>query len=304
MNTAIVGAGVMGTGIAQVLTSAGHPVALYDPDAAALAGVESRLRAGAELAGVRAEDVLERLTVHRDLGTAVRGAELVVEAGPERLAVKQAIFRDLDRLAPPGAVLASNTSAIPIGRIADATSRPQRVIGTHFWNPPYLVPLVEVVQAERSDPGLIALTIDVLDRAGMKPVHVAVDVPGFVGNRLQHALKREAIALVAAGVCSAETVDLVTRFGFGARLGVVGPLEQSDLSGLELTLAIHEVLISSLDRTAGPHPLLVEKVRRGETGASAGRGFREWRPGEAEARRTEITRELAEAARRRREPTR
>ena len=136
----------------------------------------------------------------------------------------------------------------------------------------------------------------------MKPVHVAADVPGFVGNRLQHALKREAIALVADGICTAETVDTVTRFGFGARLGIVGPLEQADLSGLELTLAIHQTLMPDLDRTPVPHPLLVEKVRKGETGAAAGRGFRQWRPGEAQARRDQITRELVRLAAARRKP--
>ncbi|MFE2427807.1 3-hydroxyacyl-CoA dehydrogenase family protein [Streptomyces sp. NPDC059373] len=293
LSIAIVGAGVMGTAIAQVFATAGQPVTVYDPDPVVLTGVEARLRAGTELAGTSAEDALGLLTLAPGLAAAVRDADLVIEAGPERVAVKQAIFRDLDQLTAPGVVLASNTSAIPIGEIARDTRRPERVIGTHFWNPPYLVPLVEVVQARRSDPELIAWTCQVLDEVGMKPVHVVADVPGFVGNRLQHALKREAIALVAAGVCSAETVDTVTRYGFGARLGIVGPLEQSDLSGLELTLAIHEVLMPSLDRTAGPHPLLVEKVRKGET-------FREWRPGEAEARRAEITRALAEAAARRR----
>jgi 3-hydroxybutyryl-CoA dehydrogenase len=200
-------------------------------------------------------------------------------------------------------VLASNTSAIPIREIARDLAGRARVIGTHFWNPPSLVPLVEVVQAGASDPAAVQTTIALLERIGMKPVHVAADVPGFVGNRLQHALKREAIALVADGVCTAETVDTVTRFGFGARLGIVGPLEQADLSGLELTLAIHQTLMPDLDRTAEPHPLLVEKVRKGETGAAAGRGFRQWRPGEAQARQAEITRELARqaAARRTRE---
>jgi 3-hydroxybutyryl-CoA dehydrogenase len=135
----------------------------------------------------------------------------------------------------------------------------------------------------------------------MKPVHVRSDVPGFVGNRLQHALKREAIALVADGVCDAETVDTVTRYGFGARLGIVGPLEQADLTGLQLTLAIHDVLMPSLDRTPVPHPFLVSKVERGETGAAVGRGFRDWAPGEAQERRTQITRELVAAARRRAE---
>jgi 3-hydroxybutyryl-CoA dehydrogenase len=144
-------------------------------------------------------------------------------------------------------------------------------------------------------------TIRLLRRVGAEPVHVRTDLPGFVGNRLQHALKREAIALVAAGVCDAETVDLVTRHGFGARLGIVGPLEQADLSGLELTLAIHEVLMPSLDRTAVAHPYLVEKVHSGQTGAAAGQGFRRWTPGQAAERRDQITRELVAAALRRRQ---
>jgi 3-hydroxybutyryl-CoA dehydrogenase len=219
----------------------------------------------------------------------------VIEAAPERLEMKRRIFAVLADAAPAGAVLASNTSAIPIQEITAGLPAPHRVIGTHFWNPPYLVPLVEVVQAAASDPAAVRRTIGLLDRIGMKPVHVAADVPGFVGNRLQHALKREAIALVAAGICTAETVDTVTRYGFGARLGIVGPLEQSDLSGLELTLAVHETLMPALDNTPVPHPLLVEKVRNGETGAAAGSGFRRWRPGEAQARRDEITRELAAA---------
>jgi 3-hydroxybutyryl-CoA dehydrogenase len=126
----------------------------------------------------------------------------------------------------------------------------------------------------------------------MRPVHVKADIPGFIGNRLQHAMKREAIALVAAGHCTAEALDEVVRHGFGARLAAIGPLEQADLGGLELTLAIHETLMPDLDRTAVPHPLLVEKVRRGETGVAVGKGFREWREGEAEAVSARVTDEL------------
>jgi 3-hydroxybutyryl-CoA dehydrogenase len=271
---------------------------LYDPDAASLASLPDRVRTGLDLLELPAGPALDRLTVAGDLAVAVRGADLVIEAGPERLAVKQEIFAALDRLTGPAVVLASNTSAIPIRDIAREVMHRERVLGTHFWNPPYLVPLVEVVQSAASDPAGIAWTIRLLDRVGMKPVHVRTDVPGFVGNRLQHALKREAIALVADGVCDAETVDTVTRYGFGARLGIVGPLEQSDLSGLRLTQAIHEVLMPSLDRTATVHPFLAAKVERGETGAAAGRGFRDWAPGEAAARRTEIIGELLAARRR------
>jgi 3-hydroxybutyryl-CoA dehydrogenase len=298
LRVAVIGAGLMGAGIAQVFVTAGLPVAIYDSAPAALESVRSRVAEGLEILQILNENPLRLLTTAGVLADAVLGADMVIEAAPERLAVKQAIFAELDRLAPPGAVLASNTSAIPIRDITAGLRRRQRVIGTHFWNPPYLVPLVEVVQAAASDLAAVDWAMALLDRIGMKPVHVAADVPGFVGNRLQHALKREAIALVANGVCTAETVDTVTRFGFGRRLGIVGPLEQSDLTGLELTLAIHETIMPVLDRTPEPHPLLVEKVRRGETGAAAGRGFRDWTPGQAEARRAEVTRELAGQARR------
>jgi 3-hydroxybutyryl-CoA dehydrogenase len=298
---AIIGAGLMGAGIAQVFLSAGVPVAVYDPAPAALAGLPARICAGLDLLGIARAGPLGLLRPATSLAAAVTEASLVIEAAPERLAVKRRIFAELEDAAPPAAVLASNTSAIPIREITQDLRDRQRVIGTHFWNPPSLVPLVEVVQARASDPAAAATTIALLDRIGMKPVHVAADVPGFVGNRLQHALKREAIALVADGICTAETVDTVTRFGFGARLGIVGPLEQADLGGLELTLAIHETLMPDLDRTPVPHPLLVEKVRAGETGAAAGRGFLTWQPGEARARREEIAGELAELARTRRQ---
>jgi 3-hydroxybutyryl-CoA dehydrogenase len=290
---AVIGAGVMGAGIAQVFLAAGLPVRVYDPSAQARDSLPARISAGLQLLKLPNASALDRLTTVPRLPDAAAQAELVIEAAPEVLAVKQRIFADLDAAAPPGAVLASNTSALPIREITRDVRGRHRVIGTHFWHPPYLVPLVEVVQAGASDPDLVQWAIRLLARAGLKPVHVAADVPGFVGNRLQHALKREAIALVADGICTAETVDTVTRYGFGARLGIVGPLEQSDLSGLGLTLAIHETLMPALDNTPVPHPLLVEKVRNGETGAAAGRGFRRWRPGEAQARRDQITRELA-----------
>ena len=300
---AVIGAGLMGAGIAQVFLTAGVPVTMYDPVPAALDSVPGRITDGLALLGLPDDHPLQLLRTARSLADAAGQADLVIEAAPEQLAVKQRIFAELDTAARADAVLASNTSAIPIREITLGLRGRQRVIGTHFWNPPYLLPLVEVVQAEASDPAAVQWAIALLDLVGLKPVHVSADVPGFVGNRLQHALKREAIALVANGICTAETVDTVTRFGFGARLGIVGPLEQSDLSGLELTLAIHQTLIADLDRTPGPHPLLLEKIRNGETGAAAGRGFRPWRPGEAQARRDEIARELAQlaACRRKRE---
>jgi 3-hydroxybutyryl-CoA dehydrogenase len=156
--------------------------------------------------------------------------------------------------------------------------------------------LVEVVRAEHTDGAMAAQTQQWFQELGLTAVAVEHDVAGFVGNRLQHALKREAIALVAAGVCSAETIDLVVREGFGARLGIVGPLEQSDLSGLGLTLAIHEVLMPDLDVTPTAHPYLVDLVERGHLGATSGQGFRSWPPGEADRRRAEISAALVRAA--------
>jgi 3-hydroxybutyryl-CoA dehydrogenase len=138
--------------------------------------------------------------------------------------------------------------------------------------------------------------MDLLRDAGKTPVHVRRDVPGFVGNRLQHAMKREAVALVAAGVCDAETIDIVVREGFGARTAVLGPMEQSDLVGLNLTLDIAEVLYADLDRTPGPHPFLREKVKAGKLGMKTGEGLRQWTPQSADAVRERLSRFLAEQA--------
>jgi 3-hydroxybutyryl-CoA dehydrogenase len=294
---AVVGAGVMGCGIAQILAAAGWLVCLHDPAPTALSAAPGRIRSGLELVGRGAEPVLSLVRTDADLAAAVEDAELVIEAGPERLAIKRRIFEELDALTLPETVLASNTSAIPIREIASRVVRRGRVLGTHFWNPPQLVRLVEVVQSDDTDPRHVAWTMAALAQAGMKPVHVKADIPGFIGNRLQHALKREAIALVAAGVCDAETIDTVVKEGFGSRLASIGPLEQSDLSGLELTLAIHEVLMPSLDVTPVAHPLLVEKVAAGELGAATGQGFRSWAPGQAAALRARVDRALVEAAR-------
>jgi 3-hydroxybutyryl-CoA dehydrogenase len=170
-------------------------------------------------------------------------------------------------------------------------------VGTHFWNPPHLVPLVEVIQNEKTGDDVVPQTMELLRRVGKTPVHVRRDIPGFVGNRLQHAMKREAIALVAAGVCDAETIDTVVREGFGARTAVLGLMEQSDLVGLDLALDIAEVLYAHLDRTAGPHPFLRDKVRAGKLGMKTGESLRTWTPEQAEAVRAWLSRFLAEQAR-------
>jgi 3-hydroxybutyryl-CoA dehydrogenase len=290
----VIGAGMMGAGIAHVIAGAGMTCRIYDPVNESRSSVRSRVTTSCELLGLDAEDVMGRIEVCDDLRTACQGSTLVIEAGPENVAVKHAIFAELSDVTASSTILASNTSAIPIGIIGDAVEDPSRVVGTHFWNPPYLVQLVEVVQSASTSMEVVEATMRILASAAMVPVHVRIDVPGFVGNRMQHALKREAIALVANGVCSAETVDLVVRHGFGRRLGLVGPLEQADLGGTDLTLAIHEILMPAIDSTPVAHPYLVAMVERGDLGAKSGRGFFEWSPGEAQRRRAEINQGLLE----------
>ena len=295
----VVGAGLMGHGIAQVFADAGHAVAVHDPDPAALARVPDRV--GDIFRLLEADPApVELISLHERLEDALEGANFVIEAGPERVYVKREIFAALDALTGPDVVLASNTSAIPIRDIATKASNRARILGAHFWNPPHFVPLVEVIQSDQTDIKFVKRTMDLLAGAGMSPVHVKRDIPGFIGNRLQHALKREAIALVASGVCDAETLDRVVTEGFGSRLGVLGPLEQSDMIGLGLTLDAHRVLIADLDRTPGPHPLLEKKVTAGETGMAVGQGFRHWTPDQAAAVRKRFQEHLANEARKRR----
>ncbi len=291
----VVGGGLMGHGIAYLLAAAGHAVAIYEPSAEIRASLPRRLQAIVDLLG---DDpaLLKRISAHDTLAAAVSGATFVFEAAPEKLPLKQKIFAELESAVAPETILASNSSAIPSTEIGRHLKYRDRVVGTHFWNPPHLVPLVEVIQNEKTSDDVVRRTMDLLRAAGKVPVHVCRDVPGFVGNRLQHAMKREAIALVAAGVCDAETIDTVVKEGFGARTAVLGPMEQSDLVGLDLALDIAEVLYEHLDRTPGPHQLLRDKVKAGKLGMKTGEGLRKWTPETADTVRQRLSRFLAEQA--------
>ncbi len=292
----VIGGGLMGHGIAYLFATAGHRVGIFEPDAASRASLPRRLNAIVALLGDDA-GLLQRISVHETMAPAVAGAAFVFEAAPEKLPLKQRVFAELEALAAPHAILASNSSAIPTTEIGRDLKHRDRVVGTHFWNPPHLVPLVEVIQNEKTSDDVVRATIALLRDAGKVPVHVRRDVPGFVGNRLQHAMKREAFALVAAGVCDAETIDTVVKEGFGARTAVLGPMEQSDLVGLDLALDIAEVLYEHLDRTAAAPTILREKVKAGQLGMKTGEGLRQWPPGKADAVRERLSRFLAEQAR-------
>jgi 3-hydroxybutyryl-CoA dehydrogenase len=295
----VVGGGLMGHGIAYLFAASGHHVNVFEPFPGVRASLPQRLRAIVELLGDDPR-LLTRIAAHDSLASAVQGADWIFEAAPEKLPLKQEIFAAIEKLVAPTTVLASNSSAIPSTEIGRHLAHRERMVGTHFWNPPHLVPLVEVIQNERTSGEVVERTMQLLRHAGKVPVHVRRDIPGFVGNRLQHAMKREAVALVATGVCDAETIDTVVREGFGARTAVLGPMEQSDLVGLDLALDIAEVLYRDLDRIAGPHPFLRDKVKAGKLGMKTGEGFRKWTAAEADAVRERLSRFLAEQAKTRR----
>jgi 3-hydroxybutyryl-CoA dehydrogenase len=168
----------------------------------------------------------------------------------------------------------------------------ERALGTHWWNPPFLVPLVEVIETQWTSPQAIAWTMHLHEAAGKKPAHVKKDVPGFIGNRLQHALWREAISLVEHGICDAATVDAVIKASFGRRLAVLGPLENADLVGTDLTLAIHDTVLPAIENRPGSSPYLQDLVADGKLGFKSGEGFRKWSPEEQAALRTKVMQHL------------
>src|SRR5262245_22746408 len=291
----IVGAGLMGHGIGYLLAAAGHTVRIYDPSAEWRNSLPQRLEVARALLGGDPA-LLGRITAHDQMAAAMKDVAFVFEAAPEKLPLKQQIFAELESVTSPTTILASNSSAIPSTDIGAKLKHRDRVVGTHFWNPPHLVPLVEVIQNDKTSEQTVQKTIGLLRDAGRNPVHVKKDIPGFVGNRLQHALKREAIALVAAGVCDADTIDEVVKTGFGARMAVLGPMEQSDLVGLDLTLDIQNVLIADLDRSAAPQQFLRDKVAAEKLGMRTGEGFRKWTPEQADQVRERLRIYLAEQA--------
>ena len=293
---AIVGGGLMGAGIAQVFAAAGHSVAVFEPDERTRASLGQRIADNLTLVGADPAPA-DHVTACDRLDEAVAGADFVFEAAPEQIPLKQSIFAELVETAPRQAILASNTSVIPIHRIAGGLPTAERIIGTHWWNPPYLVPLVEVIEAEFTAADTVTTMMALLTSVGKTPAHVKKDVPGFVANRLQHALWREAIAMVAEGICDAKTLDTCVKNSFGLRLAVLGPLENADLVGLDLTLDIHRTIIPELDRHAAPHDYLRARVAMGKLGFKSGEGFRTWTDDESQAVRKGLVEHLIAAQR-------
>lgn len=294
ISVTVLGAGLMGHGIGQVFARAGHSVVLTDPNEAVLNVALEKVACNIRFEGSDPERVICNMSTCVDLQRAVRSADLVIEAAPEKLELKQRLFAQVAAAAPTHAVLASNTSVIPITRIGERLDEQarRRLVGTHWWNPPHLIPLVEVVRTAHTSEEVFEQTFAWLQAAGKCPVRVQQDVTGFIGNRLQHALWREAIALIADGVCDAESIDLVVKNSFGMRMPVLGPMENADLVGLELTQDVHRVMFPDLKCDKTPSPLLGQLIAQGHTGMKAGQGLRSWSLAQAQEVHTRLAAHL------------
>jgi 3-hydroxybutyryl-CoA dehydrogenase len=288
---AVVGAGLMGHGIAQVFALAGHAVTITDSYKPNLESAKQRIAANLRDLGDD-ENAVERVTPVAGLADCVRDADYVVEAVLEDMPLKQRLFGEIEQHVRPDTILASNTSVMPITEIMRGLKHRERALGTHWWNPPFLVPLVEVVGTQWTAKAAIDFTMKLHADAGKQPAHVKKDVPGFIGNRLQHALWREAVSLVEHGICDAETVDAVIKASFGRRLAVLGPLENADLVGTDLSLAIHQTVLPAIDSRPGPSPYLEKLVKDGKLGFKSGEGFRKWSAEEQAALRKKVLEHL------------
>lgn len=262
---AVIGAGLMGHGIALELAAHGCDVRLYDSNPEQLARAEGRLaeslRLLQESGNLTAEQVAaanQNLRRTADLAEAVAGVDLVIEAVFENLELKQAVFRELDALAPAAAILASNTSSFMPSTLAAVTSRRDRVIVTHYFNPAHLLPLVEIVPGPETSAATIAAVRQLYESINKSPVVLREEILGFVGNRLQAALLREALALIQAGVASPADIDTIIRTGFGRRLALAGVFEVRDLSGWDVSVTVHEELVPAIAAGAEVPPVLYE----------------------------------------------
>ncbi|AWC78651.1 TPA: 3-hydroxyacyl-CoA dehydrogenase family protein [Serratia marcescens] len=292
---AVLGAGLMGVGIATHFIRHGHEVLLYDPDP------QRRVEAPAVASGILAElsDVgqfdrdereaaLARLRVTGDLN-AVAHARLLIEAIPERLELKHALYEQLEGLIADDAVIASNTSGLPPDELAARMTHPQRLLIAHFWHPPHLIPLVEIVPGSATEPRHLAAVQALLGEMALEAVLLERAAPGFVGNRLQFAVLREALHIVHSGIASAEVVDQVMRASLGRRYAMVGPLEAADMTGLATVADIARHLFPELATGDEMMALVEQRLQRGDTGQRSGQGFYLW----DEARRERIQRRRA-----------
>ena len=282
-NIAVIGAGLMGHGIAQEFACADYRVYIHDINDDLLQNAREQIGKNLRLLAEHGiieqtsiPETLQRIETTTELSTAVEKADYVVEAVTENLPLKQQIFEKLDNVCQPHTILASNTTALMPSQIGINTKRTDKILNTHYFNPPYLIPLVELIRSPNTSDETVSVTFDLLTAIGKTPAIIEKEALGFVGPRLQAALIREAFAIVEQGIASAETVDLVVRNSFGRRLSVAGPFEVFELAGWDLVLAAFEELYKDLNSSPNINPLLREMVDSGKLGVKSGEGFYQW----------------------------
>ena len=290
---AVIGTGTMGPGMGAVLARAGIAVAMYDVSEEAL----DRSKAGVGLA----DGVLDQLeTPHveggsirytADLADALENVDFVFEAVPEKLELKQEVFRNLERHVAGDTILASNTSGIPITKIAEACEKPERVVGTHWSNPPHLIPMIEVIPGERTSEQTVGAAVALVERIGYEAV-VEREVPGFVENRILYAIMREAVDLVDRGIIDADGMDRCVRWGIGYKLAVIGPMELLDMAGLDIYQAVGSYLNQDLCNSAEVSNTITDRTAEGKLGMKTGGGLYEYTPERIDELRAERARKL------------
>lgn len=278
----IVGGGLMGAGIAAKFALAGHAALVLETSPerratipAVIGGILQELQAAGAIDAAGSAAAAARVTLVGDL-TALATALLVIEVIPEVLAAKQELYQQMEAVLAPDALLASNTSGFLPDALSAGLARPERFLITHFWNPPHAIPLVEVVPGTRTATATVERTVAVLRAIGAEPVVLRKAVPGFIGNRLQFAVLREALHLIHTGVADAETIDTVMKASLGRRYAIAGPLESADLGGLETILKVGTHLLPAITADGSGLEVLRAHIARGETGAASGKGFYRW----------------------------
>ena len=304
-NISVLGAGKMGLGIAQLFATKGHDVrVIYVADDKerydAREVVRGNLNVMVENDAIPAsevETILNHITFVDTIEEVAGFADIVFECIIEKLEIKQDYFAKMDAILPVETILASNTSAIGITEIAEKSVHKERIIGTHYWNPAYLIPLVEVIKTKYVSEDVVKATYDLLAEAGKKPVIVKKDVPGFLANRMQHALFREALNIIEEDIADPKDVDDAIKYGFGMRLGIGAPIEVLDMGGLDLTYNIHSYLFPHLNNSTEPSKLLTDNIAKGNLGFKTGKGLMEWSPEDVAQANKELTENLIKVAR-------
>ncbi|MFQ5794438.1 MAG: 3-hydroxyacyl-CoA dehydrogenase NAD-binding domain-containing protein [Candidatus Bipolaricaulia bacterium] len=283
---AVIGAGTMGPGVAVMMARAGTTVHLMDIDeqvierASEVAQVAANaLKEAGELTAEGVEQALGRIHRTTSLEEAVRDAEFVVEAVPEKLEIKQQVFAEMEALVSPETILASNTSGIPISKLQEGRSRAELMVGMHWSNPPHIIAVIEVIRGKHTSDATVEATRDYIKAMNQIPV-IEGEIPGFVENRILYAIMREALHLVEQGVASVEDIDATVRWGIGMKLAVIGPLALLDVAGLDIYHSVASYLNRDLSSETGISKTIEDRVNRGDLGLKTGKGLFEYAPGE------------------------